>query len=88
MPFIIYEVPRFARQSRSLSRGINEPTMRLTRHANDFFVGVYSGRGGGGGEGEGGKKNRGIFLASLQLAFKERVVPATQAFDWSLGNRC
>lgn len=87
MPFIVYEVPRVAGQSRSLSRGVNEPTMRLTRHANDFFVGVYSGRRGS-GEGEGGKKNRGIFLASLQLAFKERVVPATQAFDWSLGNSC
>ena len=48
MPFIIYEVPRVASQSRSLSLGVNEPTMRLTRHANDFFVGVYSGRGGGG----------------------------------------
>ena len=24
----------------------------------------------------------------LQLAFTERVVPATQAFDWSLDNRC
>ena len=40
-------------------------------------------RGGGGGE-----KNRGTVIISLQLAFTERVVPATQAFDWSLDNRC
>ena len=50
-------------------------------------VGDYSsgwgGRGGGGGE-----KNRGTVITSLQLAFTERVVPATQAFDWSLDNRC
>ena len=65
--------------------GLNKPTMHLTRHAKDFFVGVYSAEGA---LGEGGKENRGIFLVSLQLAFKERVVPATQAFDWSLDNRC
>ena len=39
--------------------------------------------GGGGGE-----KNRGTLITSLQLAFTDRVVPARQAFDWSLGNRC
>ena len=43
----------------------------------------YSLVGGGGGE-----KNRGTVITSLQLAFTERVVPATQAFDWSLDNRC
>ena len=42
-------------------------------------VGDYSSRGGGGGE-----KNRGTVITSLQLEFTERVVPATQAFDWSL----
>ena len=47
-------------------------------------VGDYS-SGGGGGRGE---KNRGTVITSLQLAFTERVVPATQAFDWSLDNRC
>ena len=26
-------------------------------------------------------------ITSLELAFTERVVPATQAFDWSLDNR-
>ena len=36
----------------------------------------------------GDEKNRGTVITSLQLAFKERVVPATQAFDWSLDNRC
>ena len=41
----------------------------------------------GAGEG-GGKKNRGTVITSLQLAFTERVAPATQAFDWSLDNRC
>ena len=40
-------------------------------------------RGGGGGE-----KNRGTVTTSLQLVFTEHVVPATQAFDWSLDNRC
>ena len=49
-------------------------------------------RGGGVGDhssgGGGGEKNRGTVIISLQLAFTERVVPATQAFDWSLDNRC
>ena len=40
--------------------------------------------GGGGG----GEKNRGTVITSLQPAFTERVVPATQAFDWSLDNGC
>ena len=38
--------------------------------------------------GGGDEKNRGTVITSLQLAFTERVVPATQAFDWSLDNRC
>ena len=38
--------------------------------------------------GGGGEKNRGTVITSLQLGFMERVVPATQAFDWSLDNRC
>ena len=33
--------------------------------------------GGGGGE----QKNRGTVITSLQLAFTEYVLPATQAFD-------
>ena len=37
--------------------------------------------------GRGGQINRGTVITSLQLAFTERVVPATQAFDWSLDNR-
>ena len=40
-----------------------------------------------GGEG-GGQKNRGTVITSLKLAFRKRVVLATQAFDWSLDNRC
>ena len=32
------------------------------------------------------EKNRGTVITSLQLTFKERIVPATQAFDWSLDN--
>ena len=44
-------------------------------------VGDFSSRGRG-------VKNRGTVITSLQLAFTERVVPATQAFDWSLDNRC
>ena len=39
---------------------------------------------GGGGD----EKNRGTVITTLQLAFTERVVPATQAFDWSLDNGC
>ena len=38
----------------------------------------------------GDEKNRGTegtVITSLQLAFTERVVPATQAFHWSLDNR-
>ena len=35
-----------------------------------------------------GEKNRGTVITSLQVAFTERVVLATQAFDWSLDNRC
>ena len=42
----------------------------------------------GWGGGRKGEKNRGTVITSLQLAFTERVVPATQAFDWSLDNRC
>ena len=44
-------------------------------------AGIIALKGGGGGE-----KNRGTVITSLQLA--ERVVPPTQAFDWSLDNRC
>ena len=44
-------------------------------------VGDYS-------SGRGGEKNRGTVITSLQLAFTERIVPATQVFDWSLDNRC
>ena len=36
----------------------------------------------------GREKNGGTVLTSLQLAFRECVVPATQAFGWSLDNRC
>ena len=39
----------------------------------------------GGGRGE---KNRGTVITSLQLTFTECVVPAMQAFDWSLDNKC
>ena len=39
----------------------------------------------GGGRDE---KNRGTVMTTLQLAFTERVVPTTQAFDWSLDNGC
>ena len=38
-----------------------------------------------------GEKNRGTVIRAAcgsQLAFKEHVVPATQAFDWSSDNRC
>ena len=42
---------------------------------------------GDGGGLVGSEKNRGTVITSLQLAFTERVVPATQAFDWSLDNR-
>ena len=48
-------------------------------------VGDYSCRG------EGGEKNRGTVIRAAcgsQLAFTECVVPATQAFDLSLDNRC
>ena len=45
-------------------------------------VGDYSSWGGG------GEKNRWTVITPLQLPFTERVVPATQAFDWSLDNRC
>ena len=37
--------------------------------------------------GRGGEKNRETVITSLQLAFTEHVVPATEAFDWSLVNR-
>ena len=47
-------------------------------------VGDYSSRGRGGG----GEKFRKTVITSLQLAFTERVVPATQALDWSLDSRC
>ena len=35
-----------------------------------------------------GEKNRGTVITSLQFAFTEHVVPATQAFDWSSDKRC
>ena len=65
---------------------------RLTVTATSWFSNVPRGRASGiialvGGVG-GGEKNRGTVITSLQLAFTERVVPATQAFDWSLDNRC
>ena len=50
-------------------------------------VGDYSSEEGGGGWG-GGEKNRGTVITSLQLAFAQRVVSETQAFDWSLDNGC
>ena len=36
----------------------------------------------------GSEKNRGTVITSLQLAFTKLIVPATQAFDWSLKDRC
>ena len=36
----------------------------------------------------GDEKNRGTVITTLQLVFAERVVPATQAFDWPLDNGC
>ena len=45
-------------------------------------VGDYS---SGGGRGE---INRGTVITSPLLMFTEHIVPATQAFDWSLDNRC
>ena len=53
--------------------------------------GMYRGGGGDGAYSSrrgGGEKNRGTVISSLQFAFTGRVVPATQAFDWSLDNRC
>ena len=38
--------------------------------------------------GGGGAKNRETVSTSLRLAFTERVVPATQASDWLVDNRC
>ena len=51
-------------------------------------AGVEDYRSGGGGGGGRSEKNRGTVITSLQLACTERVVPATQAFDWSLDNGC
>ena len=48
---------------------------------------VKTTKGAGGGLG-GSVKNRGTVITSLQLAFTERVVPATQAFDCSLNDTC
>ena len=64
--------------------------VRLTVNGGHLdFQNVPRGQASGiialGGE---GVKNRGTVITSLQLAFTERVVPATQAFDWSLDNRC
>ena len=53
----------------------------------DFQITEGSGVGDYSSGGEGGQINRGTVMTSLQLAFTERVVPATQAFDWSLDNR-
>ena len=38
--------------------------------------------------GRGARKMTDSVITSLQLALTERDVPATQAFDWSLHNRC
>ena len=41
--------------------------------------------------GGGGEKNRGTVITAArgsQLMFTEHVIPAMQAFDWSLDNRC
>ena len=48
---------------------------------------VKTTKGAGGGLG-GSVKKRGTVITSLQLAFTERVVPATQAFDCSLNDTC
>ena len=48
---------------------------------------VKTTKGAGGGLG-GSVKNRGTVITSLQPAFTERVVPATQAFDCSLNDGC
>ena len=34
-----------------------------------------------------GEINRETVITSMKLVFPERVVPATQAFDWSLDSR-
>ena len=38
--------------------------------------------------GGGSDKKGGTIITPLQLAFTERVVPVTQAFNWSLDSRC
>ena len=68
--------------------------MRLFRYTASYRHGyldfqMYRGAGVGDcSSGWGDKKNIGTVITSLQLAFKERVVPATQAFNWSLDNTC
>ena len=58
----------------------------IFKYTEGAGVGDYSSRRR---TGVGDEKNRGtVITTSLQLAFAERVVLATQAFDWSLDNRC
>ena len=54
-------------------------------HVHRGFISAMRGWGLGLKQwGEGGEKNTGAVPTSLQLTFTECVVPATQAFDWSL----
>ena len=59
--------------------------MRLTVNGGHLDFQMYRGGGASGiiALGGGSEKNRGTVITSLQLAFTERVVPATRAFDWS-----
>ena len=78
---ILFTVPYFLWDRLDIPR-LTVTAILIFKCTEGAGVGDY---GSAWGEGE---KNRGTVMTSLQLAFTKRVVPATQAFDWSLDNRC
>ena len=72
----LFTVPNFFLRSFRYTASSNVPRVPASG------IVALAGRGGG------GRENKRTVITSLQLAFAEGVVPATQAFDWSLDNRC
>ena len=62
--------------------------MKRSGHAVSSHNGFILSGGSRGGGDEGPPNFFFDFFFFLQLAFTERVVPATQTFDWSIDDRC
>ena len=80
----LFTVPYFFVRSFRYTASYHHGYLDFQMYQGGGRSGIIALGGGGGGRGE---KNKGTVITSAQLTFRERVVPATQAFDCSLDNR-